>query len=155
MLVLSPSQAMNFQVRFCAECHPLNDAGGRKFGLSHSTQRKCAQAALGIILGGCAISCFYLLTRKRTLYGASPYLTATMCADCPGHHPRRRRWFPPLPADQKARKAGRAAGRQLPPHRHSRLQLHQFQRQQDLLPHAVQLGVAQQASVPGICESYP
>ena len=55
----------------------------------------------------------------------------------PQHHPRRRPRHPPLPADQAPHQAGRADRRQVPPHRHPDLQLHQQRPDPHLRPHAV------------------
>jgi len=69
------------------------------------------------------------------------------------HHPGRGCRHAPLPSDQEEGQARGAPGRQLPPDRHPREQLHQQRRAQDLRAHAVQLRVPEQASLPWLAYS--
>jgi hypothetical protein len=59
--------------------------------------------------------------------------------DCPWNYSRRWCWQSSVSSHQKACKACRPPWSQLPSHRHSRLQLHQLWRQQNLLFNSVQL----------------
>ena len=82
-------------------------------------------SVLGIILGGGAVSG----GRSRARARAAQRPAAARNAQLTAHIlplSRALQGLAPVPAHQEARQARRAAGRQLPPHRHPRLQLHQL-----------------------------